>query len=1142
MLKFITGGAGSGKSYEMMKRISAAVAKGRDVIAVVPDQFNFEYNRLLYESMGMEEFNNMEIVSFSRLARYIFIKHGGVQGSYADDTVKSIIMSRAIKELARENTLSYYGRQVRKRTFTNDALEFVKIFAINGTDPAELSASADTLSDTLSAKVKDISLILNSYDRLLKNAGFKDNSTDISVAARIAAENNYFRGKSIFIDEFKSFTPDETEMLRAMIADADECTLCLTTENHSIKEGSVFEVSDRTIHRLSGFTDEYETTHLTENYRFSSPELEFLSKNILRPVRGEYSGKAEAVKVFQAEDCYAEADYVCAEIHRLVSECGYDYSDIVIAARNKEYYSSVIEAACQRYRIPLYSAENRNASFHALIVFLRTAVKIASSGKFRTEDILRYAKTGYPGLSYTEINTLEDYCYKWSVEGKLWLEPFTADDKKCAEDVRLKLIAPLVSLKKKLACGEAEGMCCAISDFLADTKASVHIIRLIEDAEKNGEDSVRILSLKRNLKQLWDSLCQVLHSMYRTLGNGKLTPQEFADIFDTAAAGITLSAPPQTTNSVHFNAVHLSRFSNPKAVFILGVNDGVLPYAARASHLLTERDISELNRMKIAISGSVEEKTREERFAAYNALSSASERIYITYPTSEISGSPLYPSIIIKQLCNMFGQENIMLDSAKVGLFHYCTNERSGYYSYVQNFKKDSEDISSLEKALIEHRHENEERFKFLKNPVYSSCRLDPATSSKLFTKDIKLSASRFEDFNKCPFMYLCKSGLELYPRNKIEYNPQSRGNIIHYCMEKVLSRFADDFTAKTQDQIAAAVEDAFTEYYNSDKIGGSYGKSERFEAAYSRLKKTATRLLLRIQDEFRNSSFHPTGFEYTFSDKAGSDEPSLRLSFTAPDGSICNVVFNGTIDRIDTAQIPDPENAEKPAKNYIRVVDYKTGSKEFSLTDVANGLNMQMLLYLFAVTDSTNGAVGGSYHGLDPAGILYMPSRDPKLSDKFSTKPEEQEIRKICNETLRMRGLILDDKSVICAMDETITAALNNKDRTEDSDYIPVSVSAGEISASEDIIDRKKFDQLRKYCYDSLIDAASKIYNGEFDADPLAKKVLTGYEPCIYCDYKTLCSNYPDIKKMHSGYNKSQIDDVLFPDDDDDTSKGDDN
>ena len=58
-------------------------------------------------------------------------------------------------------------------------------------------------------------------------------------------------------------------------------------------------------------------------------------------------------------------------------------------------------------------------------------------------------------------------------------------------------------------------------------------------------------------------------------------------------------------------------------------------------------------------------------------------------------------------------------------------------------------------------------------------------------------------------------------------------------------------------------------------------------------------------------------------------------------DGSL--VSLTGIIDRVNVLK--------KDGEVYVRVVDYKTGAKEFSVSDAKEGLNLQLLIYLFTHT-----------------------------------------------------------------------------------------------------------------------------------------------------------------------------------------------
>ena len=145
-----------------------------------------------------------------------------------------------------------------------------------------------------------------------------------------------------------------------------------------------------------------------------------------------------------------------------------------------------------------------------------------------------------------------------------------------------------------------------------------------------------------------------------------------------------------------------------------------------------------------------------------------------------------------------------------------------------------------------------------------------------------------------------------------------------------------------------------------------------RFIYLFRRLTQTARRVVLDTARELRLSDFRPLDFELDF-----SKTPDLPpVSVGAGEDSL---VLTGVADRVD--------GWERDGKLYLRVVDYKSGHKTFSLTDVWYGMGLQMLLYLFALEKN-----GGEHYKkpIVPAGVLYVPARDVLLSAPEKLSDEE--------------------------------------------------------------------------------------------------------------------------------------------------------
>lgn len=1095
MLNLILGGAGCGKSYEMANRIEAALKDGKDVLVIIPDQFSAEFDRSLYERLGMKLFNRVNILSFSRMAKDIFIKQGGLKGRYADDVVKNVMMFRTLTELSEREGLCFYDRQAKSPAFIDSGLDIVKELTVSGISPEQLTECAERLDESVRDKAADIALIYSEYCRMLEKNGYKDNEGDISEAACRAARHGYFSGKTVFIDAFKSFTADELAMLDAMIADGESVTVCLTTADIEIKKYSVFDTVNSTVQRLKTSAAKYgkkiNTVMLDTPYRFKNPELAFFSENILRHVRGRYGGECGAIKIYRSDDGYGEGDFVCSEISRLVREEGYKYGDIAVLARQKEQYSSVMESCFERYGIPFYTDESYTAAHKSLFIFVKTAIAIAADENASTEDWLRYMKTGMLGLTEEEISAVEDCCYKWNIDGKMWSEPFMQGAEFDAERVRERISGPIFKMRRSCANANGRQICEALLTLFEDTGIYGNIKNMYENPRT--EDAAALAAL-REIKQLWELLCGLLETFAKVLADTPLNLESFGNMFSAAVRRLKLSSPPQTLDCVRFMAAHTARLSDTKAVFVIGANEGVFPYAAKQEGLLSDRNRLALENAGISLSGSAGDKLSEERFVAYSALSAASERLYITYALTDVSGKTLYPSMIIGQTADMFGGD-ILYDFERRGLLSFCTTPGAAYYQYVRNYRRGDEASASLYKALSgipEYRRRLDYLESIENTAVYSAHRISPAAGKRLFGDSVSLSASRFEDYRKCPFMYYCKKGLGLYPPRKVDMDRPSRGTAIHYCLCEFLKEYGKEkLTAMERKEIKSAVKKYLDEYYQSDAVGGDYGKTRRFKAAFNRLSDTLTDIMERLRDEFSQNEFVPAGFEYTLRHFDGDEKP-LKL---VTDSGI-TVYFDGTVDRIDVY--------EKDGVKYIRVVDYKSGNKEFKFTDLLYGINMQMLLYLFALTDTAH---GGKFSGEIPAGALYMPSRD--IAPKLDRNDEDAD--KAVTGTYKMSGAVLDNADVIEAMEKECGGK-----------FIPVKQKAdGSYTKESKLVTTAEFDNLRKFSYSLLAETAESLINGRVEASPLAEgKSL----PCEYCDYSAVCGNYPPENPRSYAENSAEL------------------
>ncbi|MFR3921682.1 MAG: PD-(D/E)XK nuclease family protein [Dysosmobacter welbionis] len=141
-------------------------------------------------------------------------------------------------------------------------------------------------------------------------------------------------------------------------------------------------------------------------------------------------------------------------------------------------------------------------------------------------------------------------------------------------------------------------------------------------------------------------------------------------------------------------------------------------------------------------------------------------------------------------------------------------------------------------------------------------------------------------------------------------------------------------FAAVGEEDLHALVR-RYIEQYAAEVLQNLEGRNARFRYLFARLRNTAYAVVDQIAEEMRCSDFVPLAFELSFGERG--ELPAVTVS--EPDAELR---IGGTVDRVD--------GWVKDNRLYLRVVDYKSGKKAFDLAAVRMGLDIQMLLYLFAL------------------------------------------------------------------------------------------------------------------------------------------------------------------------------------------------
>ncbi len=654
-------------------------------------------------------------------------------------------------------------------------------------------------------------------------------------------------------------------------------------------------------------------------------------------------------------------------------------------------------------------------------------------------------------------------------------------------EIRERVIIPLVALKKGLRSGTGADSAKAIYKYIEDIGLKSTLERMCEGFDKI-DDALKI----RDLSSQYELSISLIDQLYITLGGVKITPLRFLKLFKCVVDMIDFGSIPRTLDEVEIGSADMMRIGAKKAIFIMGLNEGVFPSSNTTPLLLSSAERNRLTPYGIDITDN--DDYSRELYYLYSALSNCEGSVYLSYSEHDGAGSPLYPGIAIHMVQDLFS-ELVVNKSCNQTCIDLISNERSALKCFASSYKENPELSADIKQALCSNeKYESrisllERSFKKQQFEIHDKDILD-----KLFAGDIRLSATKLEKYFSCHFSYFCRYVLGISALKTAELSPINAGSIIHYVLEHLLMiRGIDGFKSASESDIKDIIEKIIKKYL--EQYFSGYDENDaRMKHQLARLRKMLIQFAIHIQKELLQSEFVPIDFEMII--KPTEDVEPLEIELA--DGT--HAYIEGAIDRVDVM--------EKGGKKYIRIVDYKSGKKELKLSDVFYGLNIQMLIYLFSIWEKGQ----GKYDGIVPAGVLYMPVKSAvaNLERGASDEKLEQEHMK----TYCMNGLILDDADVIKGMEREAKGV-----------FIPTGLKGDTPTRPQSLVTLSELGKIKEHIEKLILEMASGLKSGDISASPIVSKTSN---PCGYCEYITICRvSETDIREQ-SKMNKFEFFDCI--------------
>lgn len=1134
-LRFIYGRAGCGKTRFCLEEMKSRIENGHEnsLYLLVPEQYTFQAERDLIDMLRSGGILKNEVLSFRRLSYKIFNEVGGITYPHIHPAGKSMILYRILDKL--DKNFKYFRNSVERPGFVTMLSDLIKEFKHYNVTYDKLDEVYNSLDDNSQLKDKIIELknIYETFEKTLKER-YRDADDDLTIAAEKMKVSKQFAGSEIWIDGFTDFTPQEYKIIEGLLLQAKQVTITLTCDelDGETSELDIFSPAKKVYRKILNLAIKngiaYEKPVFLNPkplYRFSeNPELSHLERNYDAHPYMAYPYETDNVTLFSSVNIFAEIEDTAKDILRLCREKGFRFRDIAVVTRNLEEYQKLIETVFNEYGIPYFMDRKLDISNHPLVRLILSMLEIFTDN-WSYESVFRYLKSGLTGIEQDRIDRLENYVLacgiywnKWTSDEKWNMIPeffpgdsdtgYDADFLEEINRTRMEIVGPLMAFRHKTKGRRtAEEFCSALFDFLCCLKIPERMQALIDDFRSKGE-----LILANEYSQVWNMVIDLMDQIVEVMAGETFGVERFTNLLKIGFSEYKIGLIPASVDQVLVGSVERSKSHAVKALYILGTNDGVFPAKGGKEGILTDDERNKLNSMGMELAKTTRDRVFDENFLIYRTLTTPSHYLRISWPIADQEGRTLRPSIIISQIKKIFPSckqySNILPPQSDEEVLNEVVSRQATFRQLIAVLRQKAEgkeilpvwhDIAlwflkndgfkaELGKAIAAFRYRN------IAQPI------DNETIKKLYGDSFVSSVSKFERYSLCPFSFFVQYGLRAKERKIFEFTAPDVGTFLHAAMERFSKAVDNSQNSETASKGGSSEKPVtwrtFDKKWCEEKVseiiddmlgemkGSGFTSSKRLIVLANRLKRVVVRAVWLIAEHIRRSSFEPVDYEAGF----GNNEKYPPIVIELDNGE--KVKLYGRIDRIDAMDTPDGK--------YLRIIDYKSGTKDFRLENVYYGLQIQLITYLDAIWEHQS---KNSDKPVLPGGMLYFKIDDPIL--KSRERKSEEEIEMAIMKQLRMKGLLLADVKLIREMDHNIEGT---------SMIIPASINkGGTLGKNSSVATEEQFNILRGYVRKLLKELSTEIFNGSVPIRPVKSREGTA---CRFCSYLPVCQFDSGLKE----------------------------
>ena len=1037
---------------QMIARDVADEKNGR--ILMVPELISHDTERRLCAAAGDTASRFAEVLSFSRLTGRVMETAGlGIQPCL-DNGGRVVAMAAAARQM-RSKLKAYASVETRPEFLTGlvDAVDEFKRCCITS---ADLLQAARLSEGSFAQKLEELSLLLESYDALCQR-GKRDPRDQMTWLLEQLEDTDYAQNHVFYIDGFPDFTRQHMAILEHLIVNAPQVVISMTCDVPGSQIPG-FEKAGATAYALLRYAENAGIGVVIRNISPRAVPIQPICTRLFRGAVEPMPQLADHLRVYQTDTVYDECLAAAEQIMALVRD-GARYRDISVVCAEMPVYRNTLHMVFERCHIPVYISGTEDILDRSVITTVLAALDAALGG-FEQREVLRYLKSMLSPLELHNCDKLENYAILWNIHGNRWLKEWVNHPDGLGEEwtdsARQELAAlnedrklalePLAQLQRQFSQAiNLKQQVQALYDFLDQIRLAERLSNLADGLDASGDNANAQI-----LNQLWEILVSALEQMYDVLGDTAWDSETFTRLLRLLLSQYDVGTIPPVLDTVMAGPASAMRCQQTDHLIVLGALEGAFPGYSGSGGVLTDQERVALRQLGVPLTGGAMDGLQAAFAEIYSVFSGAQKTVSVSCPAGQ-------SSFIFRRLRELAGGEmpvDVQLGAARADSLEaaaYLVGKNADRAAQILGLS----DLYNQINRCIQ----------------YQMGTVNASHIKKLYGNSLNLSASQVDRLAECRCSYFLKYGLRVKERKTASVDPAEFGTYVHAVLEQT-GRKVMESGGFGQVSLEETLEfaRAFSEEYALAQF--SELDSERMNYLFRRNGQELEMVVQELWQELRQSQFEPLDFEVAFGG-SGNMEP-IHIG-----GKLMDGLLRGFVDRVDAWQ--------DDGRNYFRVVDYKTGRKDFDYCDVFNGLGLQMLLYLFALQDGGQTLVG---QNPIPAGVQYFPARAPIVTaNGVLTQEEAAEVRE---KEWKRKGLLLLDDTVLAAMEPGEKPKRLCYSRKKDG------------SISGDVADFAQFALLKEYVFFLLGSMVDEIASGCVDPNPYTRG--SSHNACTFCPYGSIC------------------------------------